>query len=212
MESIIKVSAFRCRPHLMVISSSPGYPSLMMVWQHSVTVFHRTFRACPLEKLEGWLTVMYRIYSNKCPYSNKRPLPSLERSIHWLKTSNNRPSPGPTWTILHHISGNTNFSIAKCGQCLFNQETDFLFVRTFSNYAVLRWDVHTPTSSPRAFGCTAGHTRWDSEDPNSVQCAQNVKQGLTQALWNISDNNFPFLYHNCCTAVSVFLVHDGLWL
>ena len=140
------------------------------------------------------------------------PLPSLERNINWPKTSNNRPSSGLTWTILHHISGNTNFSVAKFGQCLFNQETDFLFVRKFSSYDILRWDVHTPTSSPHAFGCTAGHTSWDSEDLNSVECAQNVKQGLTQALKNISDNNFCFLYHKCCTAVSVFLVHDGLWL
>ena len=137
------------------------------------------------------------------------PLPSLQRNISWPKTCNNRPSPGPTWTILHHISGNTNFSIAKFGQCLFNQEIDFLSVRKFSNYGVLRRDVHTPTSSPRAFGCTAGHTSWDSEDLNSVECAQNVKQGLTRVLWNISDNNLSFLDHNCCTAVSVLKCFPG---
>ena len=128
----------------------------------------------------------YRIYSNKRPYLNERagppPRPSLERNINWPKTSNIRPTPGPTWTILHHISGNTYFSIAKFDQCLFNQETDFLSVRKFSNYLVLRRDVHTPTSSPHPFECTAGHTSWDSENLNSVECAQNVKQGLTQAL------------------------------
>ena len=99
------------------------------------------------------------------------PLPSLERNINCPKTSNNRPSPGLTWIILHYISGNTYFSIAKFGQCLFNQEMDFLSVRNFSIYGVLRRDVHTPTSSPPAFGCTPGHTSWDSENLNSMECA-----------------------------------------
>ena len=137
------------------------------------------------------------------------PLPSLERNINWPKTSNNHPSPGLTWTILHHISGNTYFSIAIFGQCLFNQEIDFLSVRKFSNYGILRPDVHTPTSSPCAFGCTTGHTSWNIEDLNSLECAQNVKEGLTQALWNMSNNNFAFLYHNCCTAVSVLKYFPG---
>ena len=137
------------------------------------------------------------------------PPPSLERNINWPKTSNNRPSPGPTWTVLHHISGNTYFSSAKFGQRLSNQDMEFLFVRKFFDYNVLRWDIHTPTSSLCAFGCTTGHTSWESEDLNSVECAQNVKQGLTQALWNMSDNNFPILYHNCCTAVCVLKCFPG---
>ena len=30
-----------------------------------------------------------------------------------------------------------------------------------------------------------------------------MKPGLTQARWNMANNNLPFLYHICCTAVSV---------
>ena len=142
----------------------------------------------------------YRIYSNKRPYSNKRLLPSWERNINWPKPSNNRPSPGPTWTIPHHISGNSYFSFVKFGQCLLNQETDFLSVESFPT--MMYFDgmstpppaVHVPSDAPQG----------TPVEIVEIRTPWNAKQGLTQALWNMSDNNFPFLYHNCCVCFEVF--------
>ena len=61
--------------------------------------------------------------------------------------------------------------------------------------------VHVPSDAPQ------GTPVEIAKNLNSMECVQNVKQGPTQALWNMSDNTFPFLYHDWCTDASVFLVH-----
>ena len=190
-----------------------------MSWQSNVSGLHLWLLQHSCNKTETWscscsslviqvvekLTTAvkskwkYRIYSNKCPHSNKHPPSLLEKD----RPESQKP-------LITAPPQNESHSELEFHQSLLDLKVDFLLTFLFPKDNVLCRNYYPTTNSPGALGSPTRQTSGDTVNRHSWESPKNAEERLAKTFGHMPHNAVSLFNHYSSVTMSVLCVLETL--